>query len=212
MQTYTHVVMTALLNRKLKGAYPLSRADTPAVKQPIPPLNSAGLLLGSFAPDAPLTLLAIGCIVLDWQKRRRSAGKIEAEVAQSLTGHLFSHGFFHDWRVKLAHNLFHAPLLLLAYGWLGVQAWQRGHGWGAVLFWFAAACGLHTLIDIPLHADDGPLILFPLDWSTRVHSPVSYWDPKHYGRQFAIFEHLLLLGMLGTLVLNWWRPQGITKG
>lgn len=212
MQTYTHVVMTALLNHKLKAANPLSLADASPVNQTIPPLNPVGLMLGSFAPDAPLTLLAISCILLDQRQRHRSAAKVEAEVVQSLTGHLFSQRFFHDWRVKLVHNLFHAPLLLLAYGWLGYQAWQRGHGWGATLFWFAAACGLHTLIDIPLHTDDGPLVFFPLDWSTRVHSPVSYWDPKHYGRQFALFEHLLLLGMLGTLVLNWWRPQGATKG
>ncbi|MEZ4675136.1 MAG: hypothetical protein R2932_12925 [Caldilineaceae bacterium] len=32
----------------------------------------------------------------------------------------------------------------------------------------------HTAIDIPLHYDDGPLLLFPFDWKTRFHSPVSH--------------------------------------
>ena len=36
-------------------------------------------------------------------------------------------------------------------------------------------------MDIPVHHDDGPLVLFPLDWKTRIMSPVSYWDRAHYG-------------------------------
>ena len=67
--------------------------------------------------------------------------------------------------------------------------------WGPALFWFAAACMLHTLIDIPLHYDDGPLVFYPLNWQARFYSPVSYWDPRRYGIPVAIMEHLMVLGM-----------------
>jgi hypothetical protein len=69
------------------------------------------------------------------------------------------------------------------------------------------ASALHTAIDIPLHYDDGPLLFFPFDWQTRFYSPVSYWDPNRYGVPFAIFEHLLLLGMLIYLAVQWWRQR-----
>ena len=46
---------------------------------------------------------------------------------------------------------------------------------------FFASMLLHFALDLPLHHDDGHRHLFPLsDW--RFASPVSYWDPRHYGR------------------------------
>lgn len=58
---------------------------------------------------------------------------------------------------------------------------------------------MHTMLDIPTHHNDGPLILFPLEWSVRFYSPVSYWDPRYFGREFALFELLLNLTLLGYL-------------
>jgi hypothetical protein len=57
-------------------------------------------------------------------------------------------------------------------------------------------CLVHTAVDIPCHVDDGPLLFFPFNWNIRYHSPVSYWDPRHYGTQFAIFELSLDLVLL----------------
>ena len=59
---------------------------------------------------------------------------------------------------------------------------------------------LHTLIDIPIHYDDGPLLLFPLNWDLRFMSPVSYWDPNRYGIPFTIFEHSLDIVLLVFLI------------
>jgi hypothetical protein len=50
---------------------------------------------------------------------------------------------------------------------------------------------LHSLIDIPRHVDDGPLLIFPLNWTWHFHHPISYWDRYYYGREWSIFEHLL---------------------
>jgi hypothetical protein len=70
------------------------------------------------------------------------------------------------------------------------------------LFWFAAGCGLHTAVDILTHADDGPVLLFPLDWHKRFHSPISYWDAGHGGHVFRILEHLLDLFLVVYLLFQ----------
>lgn len=214
MQTYTHYVMTAVLNRVAKSReeqLPKAAAETATVQNQLPPVNSFWLMVGSIMPDIPLILITIVCIILDLLSGNRMEPGNEAAELQSYTGYLFRYAFFNDPWVKLAHNLFHAPFPILLYICLGYWLWRQGKqrqtGWGAALFWFGLACALHTAIDIPLHYDDGPLVFFPFDWQTRFYSPVSYWDPERYGRPFAIFEHLLLLGMVLFLLVDWWRRR-----
>ena len=65
---------------------------------------------------------------------------------------------------------------------------------------FCAAALLHLAFDLPLHADDAHRHFWPLtDW--RFHSPVSYWDPAHFGRIASVAE------AIGGLSLVWilWR-------
>jgi hypothetical protein len=213
MQTYTHFVMTAVINRvaKRREAQLSNRADATSVQIRLPPVNSTWLMIGSVMPDIPLILITFVCIALDLINGNPMDPSNEAAATQSYTGYLFEYAFFHEPWVKLAHNLFHAPLLILLYIFVGYWLWkQPGEQWqkrGAALFWLGLACILHTAIDIPLHYDDGPLLFFPFDWETRFYSPVSYWDPARYGRPFAIFEHLLLLGMLLYLLVDWWRRR-----
>lgn len=216
MQTYSHFILTAVANRTLKdretpqGNLALGSAATKALPG-LPPLHSKLFLFGSVAPDLPLILLFFICLLIDLSKGNRLDPSNEAARAQSYVGYLFEYAFFHEWWVKLPHNLFHAPFLVLVYIALGYWAWRRGWRWGAGLFWFGVACAFHTAIDIPLHTNDGPLVFFPFDWETRFHSPVSYWDPDYYGRQFGIFEHLLLLASLIYLGVDWWRRRRATR-
>jgi len=217
MQTYTHFVMTAVLNRVAKtheARLATQEAQAAAAQSNLPPVNSFWFMVGSVMPDVPLILITIVCISLDLLSGNRMEPGNEAAELQSYTGYLFRYAFFHEPWVKLAHNLFHAPLLILLYIGIGYRLWRQGErraAAGAALFWFGLACGLHTIIDIPLHYDDGPLIFFPFDWQTRFYSPVSYWDPNRYGRPFAIFEHLLLLGMLLFLLVDWWRRRQLRR-
>lgn len=52
---------------------------------------------------------------------------------------------------------------------------------------FASSALLHVGIDFLLHHDDARAQWMPLtDWIFR--SPVSYWDPRYYGRIFMTFE------------------------
>lgn len=197
MQTYSHTIITAALNRSLKEQESQAGAlQLAGVK--LPPLKSGALLIGSFLPDLLLTLIAIGTIGYD---------RVNAKSKSNATRWLFGYAFFNVWWVKAAQNIFHAPLLLLTYALIGYIAWIRGREWGAGLFWLSISAMLHTAIDIPLHYDDGPLLLFPFDWQTRFYSPVSYWDPKRYGKIFAPLEHLLVMGLLIHLVFEWRRGK-----
>lgn len=55
---------------------------------------------------------------------------------------------------------------------------------------------LHSLLDLPVHNDDAHRHFFPFS-NYRFISPISYWDPKHYGSIVALIEILLVL--LATL-------------
>lgn len=212
MQTYSHAIITAALNRTIKEQTAQQKStDASPIKLAgidLPPLQSNAFLTGSVLPDLPLTLLAIGAIAYDRSGAVKNKPTIEAPT--SMTRWLFGHAFFHVWWVKLLHNLFHAPLPLLAYLVVGYSAWCRGKEWGASMFWLAIASFIHTGIDIPLHYDDGPLLLFPFNWTARFFSPVSYWDPKRYGRIVAPLEHLFVIGLLIYLVVGW-RKSGASS-
>ena len=175
MQTYSHLLLTAVLRLKTN------------------PDETYALLAGSVLPDVPLGLISVG-YMLD---RRYVRPHLPDKARCSPT---YNNLYFHNpWWIA-AHNLLHAPLpvfLLALTGYL----W-RNQDWGRRLFWFALGCGLHTTIDIFTHADDGPLLFFPLDWRTRFSSPVSYWDAAHHGRVFRLLEHLLDLLLVGWLLLQ----------
>jgi hypothetical protein len=57
---------------------------------------------------------------------------------------------------------------------------------------------LHCGVDLGLHHDDAHRHFLPLsDW--RYASPVSYWDPRHFGRLGALLEVCSVIG--GSFVL-----------
>lgn len=77
------------------------------------------------------------------------------------------------------------PILLVA---LLLAYVARRPGW-VVLF---LSMLLHFACDLPLHHDDGHRHFWPLtEW--RYASPVSYWDPEHYGVAAAFAELILFL-------------------
>jgi membrane-bound metal-dependent hydrolase YbcI (DUF457 family) len=122
-------------------------------------------------------------------------------------GPMYDDLYFHNPFWVISHNLFHAPLIIATLAALGYWGMQRAKPWSPELFWFALACGLHSLIDIPTHANDGPLLLFPLNWDMRFNSPISYWDSQFYGEYFSLFEHLLDLGIIAFFVVLWIRRR-----
>ncbi len=69
---------------------------------------------------------------------------------------------------------------------------------------FAGAGFLHLLLDLPLHHDDGRAHFWPFsNWIFE--SPVSYWDPGHFGGIVGPLEGIFCVGLL---VLLWRRFEG----
>jgi hypothetical protein len=66
--------------------------------------------------------------------------------------------------------------------------------------------GVLSLV-LPLHHDDGHRHLFPLlDW--RFESPISYWDPAHYGKVFGPADAALAIVCCALL----WRRTASRTG
>jgi len=176
MNTPSHLIITAALYKKA------DRTDIPKL----------AILLGSIMPDIPLGLLSLAALFY----YRVLLGNQSPELMETVLHPLYFNNPF--WIT--AHNLLHSPLAL---GFYLAVLWR----WRAIpgkvqywLFWFFVSCSLHTSIDILTHFDDGPLLLWPLNWQLRFHSPVSYWDAAHFGSQFMIFELVLDVLLLGYLL------------
>ncbi len=178
MQTYSHFLLTAVLQKAFA---------------PHDPEASSGLLAGSMAPDIPLGLLSLGYVV----DRRYVRPHLPDKTRCSPT---YNQLYFNNpWWIAV-HNSLHAPLPLFVLALLGLLLRQR---W---LLWFAVGCGLHTAVDIFTHVDDGPALLFPLNWRYRFKGPISYWDQAHGGRTFRLLEHLLDVLLIGFLLYK--RTKG----
>lgn len=181
MNTPTHLVVNAALHKRATaGGVAIARS---------------AFLLGAVLPDIPLWLLWTGAYVY--------YRYVRGDQSITLMDQRFDQLYFTDPFWITAHNLLHAPLLLLIAMALLWRFRDTPGQWRHWWFWFAAGCLVHTLLDIPTHVDDGPLLLFPFEWSVRFQSPVSYWDDRHYGRQFAVFELLLNLVLLAYLLVPW---------
>ncbi|MBI2120695.1 MAG: hypothetical protein HYT94_03685 [Parcubacteria group bacterium] len=64
--------------------------------------------------------------------------------------------------------------------------------------YFFGSAFLHSVMDFFVHADDAYAHFYPLgDW--RFHSPVSYWNPAHYGHYVSAVEILFALAAVWVL-------------
>ena len=70
----------------------------------------------------------------------------------------------------------------------GIALW-RDCRWAQLLLLSAM---LHMLCDLPLHHDDGHRHFLPIS-TWRFASPVSYWDPRHFGLIVAPIEAILAI-------------------
>jgi membrane-bound metal-dependent hydrolase YbcI (DUF457 family) len=186
MQTYSH----ALINGALAG--PLKRRGWE--------INVFAFVLGGVLPDMPFFLLTILGQVYFWLIGGTPTGE-SPMVFMHMTL------YFTDPLWIIAHNLLHASLILAPLGFCGYWGIKAQKRWGSFLLWFALGAGLHSLIDVFTHADDGPILFFPLKWSYRFNSPISYWDPEHYGLIFAPLEHVLDLLLIIALIRAWRRTR-----
>ena len=99
---------------------------------------------------------------------------------------------YHDLSWQAFFDVFNS-LPLLALGVLVARRLARPHA--AVLF---LSMMLHAVCDFALHRKDAHRHFFPFsDW--RFQSPVSYWDPRHYGGIVTTIEMVVVVA--GAVVL-----------
>jgi Zinc dependent phospholipase C len=182
MRTPSHFLITAVLAKHYRG-----RAK----------IHQVALLLGSIMPDLPLVLLSsTRALYLLFSK---------GHPITSIHSFMFDELYFNNpWWIT-AHNVFHAPFILLT-GLALTYHDRAAKGVGFWLFYFFLGCLFHTVLDIPTHASDGPLLLFPFNWQWRFHSPISYWEPAHWGVAFTLFEYTL-----NGIILVYWGVSRLKR-
>lgn len=189
MNTPSHWLMTVVGARALRIA---------------PPKWALGL--GAVAPDIPLGILSFGGI---W-----FFTNVKGWTMQETFPHLFKNLFYNHPGWIGPHNFLHSPtslILMVGLAWWICRA-SKGRTYRVARWFkfFLCSCLFHSIVDVLTHFDDGPLLFFPFNWSWRFSSPVSYWDPEHFGRQFMAFEailDLILIGILLTMVISSFRSK-----
>ena len=127
------------------------------------------IAVGAALPDVPIFLFYL------WSKfiRRQSEQQIWTES-------------YHQpgWQIAIAlfHSLPIALIGLLATHYLGWELLRLGF----------LSMVLHCLLDFPVHNNDAHRHFYPFS-NYRFISPLSYWDPKHYGRIVSLVEKGLVL-------------------
>jgi len=130
--------------------------------------HAIAIVAGALLPDAPMFLFYV------WS---RLQGLSERAIWRD--------GYF-DSGWQAVFDAFHSfPLLGLA--WL--LAWRARMQAASIFF---ASMVMHSLFDFPLHHDDAHRHFWPL-FDFRFASPLSYWDPAHYGQFIAPLELLLVV-------------------
>ena len=146
------------------------------------PWTTAAAILGALAPDVSLYVMA------GWQ----------LVILGTDPNIVFRVMYYSDaWQ-----SVFAVDNSFLIWGaLLGFALWLRR----PVFVAFAGAGLLHLALDFPLHNDDARMHFWPLtDW--KFISPVSYWDPRHYGGVVGMIE---IIASLVCLVILWRRFQVI---
>ncbi|GAB5404690.1 MAG: hypothetical protein Aurels2KO_29210 [Aureliella sp.] len=140
---------------------------------------ASGLLVGAILPDAPMFVFF-------------AVVKGMGYSGEEIWGRLY---FLESW--QLFFDCFNSfPIYLLIFG---IAYWLRTK-WQSSLWWMlmAGSAMLHLACDLPLHHDDSHRHFLPFT-NYRFASPVSYWDPKHFGTPVAIIEASLTV--VGSIYL-----------
>ncbi len=137
--------------------------------------TTAAALAGSFLPDASLYAMSLAALAMGYPARE-----------------IFGRLYFSDaWQQVFAVD---NSFVLWGLG-LGVALVAR-RAWAVAL---AGAALLHLVFDFLLHHHDARLHFWPLsDW--KFVSPLSYWDPAHYGNILGPAE-VALVTLLGIGLL-----------
>ena len=128
------------------------------------------ILAGAFIPDAMIYVFFI------WE------GLIKGTDQRTMWDELYFSDFW-----QFAVDIFNSIpliLLLLLIGYGLKRIWLQAFSWSMLV---------HIALDLPFHNDDAHAHFLPFtNW--KFESPISYWDPSYYGREFGLFELVFFAG------------------
>ena len=136
------------------------------------PRRTLAFMLGGLLPDLPTYLFFV----------------IHTIFIQTTQQQLWDEVYFQSsWTpvITLSHSLILWPVVLT----LGLYFKLR------YLTWIGAAATVHVIMDFFVHNDDAYRHFWPLsDW--KFQSPISYWDPAHFGILISTLDTLVVIGLL----------------
>jgi hypothetical protein len=148
------------------------------------PRHALVAALGGIAPDIPMFAIVAGL-------------RMSGHPAQEIFGKLYWERW---WQVcnAIGHSLILWGLLAAVFAFIVRRAGTANAPKASLALAFCASALVHSAIDFFVHREDAHMQFWPLsDW--KFVSPVSYWDPNHYGTQFSLFEAGLGLIMAALL-------------
>lgn len=149
-----------------------------ALARPDAPRLNATVVAGALVPDLAIFVMAA------W------AGTVAQIPAAEIWDDVYFRPFWQEVFAVTNSAPIYALLVLLGFVFKVRWVWLLG-----------AAALIHLAGDLPLHHDDGHPHFWPIT-SWIFESPVSYWDPRHFGRYFVFLE---LSSALLMIVLLWKR-------
>ncbi|MDT9190159.1 hypothetical protein H4N54_17580 [Limnospira fusiformis KN01] len=144
------------------------------------------IVLGGILPDIPIF------VFYGWAKF----------IAKMPESQIWSDAY-NSQHIQRIVAIFHSiPLAILAWAIAFKLGWLIAQVLCISIIW-------HNLLDFPVHNDDAHRHFFPLS-NYRFISPISYWDPRHYGSLVSLMELLLVLWASYTVFFQVRSPLGQT--
>ncbi|NJK39855.1 MAG: hypothetical protein HC920_20450 [Oscillatoriales cyanobacterium SM2_3_0] len=133
------------------------------------PRSNLLIVIGAIVPDLPIFLFYA------W-------AKLIVQLPENI---IWTEAYYSPWVQDIVAVCHSIPLALL--GWLIGFCFK----WSGLQL-FCLSLVFHSLLDLPVHHDDAHRHFFPLS-NYRLISPISYWDPRHYGGIVAFLEMVFVL-------------------
>jgi hypothetical protein len=134
------------------------------------------VLIGSILPDIPLFGFYL----------------VQKLILKQPESYIWGTAYYQSSWQNLFATVHSIPLLLFG---AGLCYWRKSQ----IGLLFFNSMLLHSFGDLPLHHDDGHSHFFPFsNW--KFISPISYWDPKHYGNIISVLE---ILGVAIACFILW---------
>jgi hypothetical protein len=144
--------------------------------------NAVSVAIGAVLPDLPM---------FGFYAYQKLIGSSERRIWSELY-------FTHHW--QYVFDIFNSLPLALALFFV-FRIWDLR--WAQLL---VASAALHMLCDLPVHHDDGHRHFLPIS-NFRFESPISYWDPNHFGMVFIWIELLVAIGSCVYVFRHGARPM-----